>query len=555
MRKLLDSKFNFLLFIFILFASLISVANVGNQFGIYAPSNISVFGAVGLFIASSLLIVCNKKKIQHNSLVVFIFIVFSSLLLIGLINSSYEQVELTLYAMLIGVLFIFAVLQVRLTEQHWFWFFYFVIILGVFQSVIALVQQFDAFGILYLWTGYFPFKFNNYYLGSLQHINMLASLLAFVVVVSIWLIFNRTYNQLNPILKLLVWLSFALAIVVISGSGSRVGMLGWVLGSFVVAYALRASIKQHIHLFWLLLAIAFLAFLIGASITSGYEQLGDKVERIAYGGDVRMFLLSSGLDIFLQNFWFGVGIGNYSEVFREYVLNNGLFLDVRIVSFDINRFTHPHNEPLYWLIQSGIIGVAPLLLGIILVFVNWLKQGLNKFLIYFAISFPLLLQIMVSYPTILSALHYFLVLILLTWSLKLPSKQFLIPSIRGLTFTIKSMATALSLLIFYGLYLGWMSTFETYYFKNRIFLYKVYPQQELKGYFFYASKFKLYENMVLMNMENLFLKAIEKRNYYDLNQYLIWYENYNGNLPIRFNEYALNAKSMVANAKYKNAFN
>lgn len=512
----------------------------------------AVYAAVGLFISYSLYFIFAKAKFQYSYLVVTVFIVFSALLFSGSIYSSFAQLELTLYTLLIGFVFVIALLQLKFTKQLWFCFFYFVIVLGLLQFLIAVVQQFDAFSIFYLWTGYFPFKFNNHYLGSLQQINMLASFAAFVVVVSAWLIYSYGFAKQHYLLQILVWVSLFLGVFIIAGSGSRVGLLGGLIALLLLFSAFKEQIKNQTKIFYLILFVAFMAFVLGSALTPGYEHVSNKLHRVAEGNDIRWFLYETGVHIFWQNIWFGVGIGNYPEAFKAFVLDNGWFLDKRIVDWDLTIFLHPHNELLYWVVEAGLVGVLPMLIALFLLLINWWKQGVKKFLLYSAISFPLFLQMMVSYPTILSALHYFLAIILIVWSVKLPPYSVRIPCVKGLKLAMAGVTITLVFGIFYNVYLGLMSTFEAYYFKNRIFLYKTYPQQENSGYFYHASKFKIYDEIILNNMENMYKNALVKGNIYDLNQYLLWYKNYNKNneLPVRFHDFAESAKSkLVINGK------
>jgi hypothetical protein len=73
-------------------------------------------------------------------------------------------------------------------------------------------------------------------------------------------------------------------------------------------------------------------------------------------------------------------------------------------------------------------------------------------------------------------------------------------------------------------YKAFYANFEIYYFKNRLFLYKEYRKQEQDGYFRYASGIPWFENLVQVNMQNLFENAVRDGNFYDLKQYLLWYQ-------------------------------
>lgn len=537
------------LLVLVFFFSLISVPNIGHNAGIQAPYNLALYGGVVLFIVFTLFNSLNVLSFQFSYLILFSALAAISIVVIGFLNSSFEEVEYTIYALLVGFLFIVSLVQYQLDDKHWFWFFYAIILLALAQVCISLVQRFDTFGVLYWWTGYFPFKFHSGYLGSLQQRNMLASFIAFAVVVGSWLVVQQRFLNLKVVVKLPVYAVIFFGVFIIVDSGSRAALLGLIIGLIFLLFALRENIQSNLKCFVQILFLVILGVVVAILLPADVSSAGSKLVGVVYGSDVRLFLYESGWQLFLQNLWFGVGIGNYPIAFQEFVSLHGLFLDKRIIDFNVKNFTHPHNELLFWLIQIGIVGCLPILLGVSLLLRNWWKQGQKQFWLYIALSFPLVLQVMVSYPLILSATHYFLILVFLVYSLKQSVKtlDFNIPKfVVGIT---RSTLLILGLWVVYSVYAGLMSAFETYYFKNRLFFYKDYPKQETIGYFHYASNWDLYQEIVLLNMENLFLKAKKDNNMYDLDQYLLWFnkQKNNASLPKKFKSYADEAERILQN--------
>ena len=534
------------LLIFAFFLNLTSVPNIGYQAGIKAAYNIGVYAGVVLFLIVTLSVSVNSRSIFYSSLIQYVFTLVVLFMLIGLFNSNWKNTEYTFYAMLVGLLFLLSLTQYQWNERQWFWFFYAISVLALLQILISLVQRFDTFGVLYWWTEYFPFKFHKGYLGSLQQRNMLASFLSFSVVVSFWLVLQKNFIRLHVFIKIPVFLTILLGVFIVVGSGSRVGLLGVIFGLFLLFIALKGEIKAYSTGFLIAVFLGLLGLLMAYAFPTGFANVTSKLAGVVYGTDIRLFLYGTGLNIFLENFWFGVGIGNYSASLQEFIINNALFLDKRIVNHNIERFTHPHNEFLFWMIQVGFIGCITLFFGAILLLKNWWQQGTKPFLLYLGLSFPLLLQMLVSYPLSLSATHYFLVLTILVFSLNLPVKKV---TYSVSTFTVNStrlVVFILGLWFVYTAYVALMSAFEVYYFKNRLFFYKVYPEQEKIGYFHNASRSDLYRQGVLDNMENLVVKALPIQNVYDMNQYLLWYKKQNEkSLPIRFQNYALRAEALL----------
>ena len=532
------------------FLSLLSVPNIGNQAGIEAAYNIGVYAGISLFILFTLFYLLNSISFLYTPLITFSFVLVTLVLLVGLLGSDWVEVEYTFYASVVGIIFLFTLTQYQLTQKQWYWFFYAIMLLALIQILISIVQRFDTFSVFYWWTGYFPFKFHDGYLGSLQQRNMLANFVSFAVVISIWLVLQSQFSKLHSIAKLPILLTIFLGVFIVVGSGSRAGLLGTIFGLLFLLFAVKQQIKIYFKRFIVLLFLLFAGWIAAIILPMELSSAGSKLVNVVYGSDVRLFLYTTGWHLFLENFWFGVGIGNYSEYLQEFVVVNGLFLDSRIVNYDCSRFTHPHNELLFWLIQVGFVGSLLIFVGIFLVLKNWWQQGRTQFLLYLGLSFPLVLQTLVSYPLTLSATHYFLLLTFLVFSLNVTPKQVKFSVSKFTVYSIKTTVLVFVFWLLYGVYVALMSAFEVYYFQNRLFFYKVYPQQEVGGYFHNASKLTIYRDVVLNNMENLITNALLNKNIYDVKQYLIWYEKQNkANLSSVFHSYAVRAKAALLQDK------
>ncbi|QCU90776.1 O-antigen ligase family protein [Thiomicrorhabdus sediminis] len=533
------------LIIAVFYFSLISVDNVGGQVGIITPYNLSVYFAVVVFIIYSFYQVISFQQFQISSRLLWTLIAAINLIAVGYWQAIHLNfLHYVILALVVAVLFVLALEQVSLSENAWHWLFYALSILALLQSLIALIQYFDTFSVAYWWTGYFPFKIHSGFLGSLQQRNMLSSFIAFGLVLSLWLLFSAQFKQSPIKIKLPLFLLAALGGFVVFASGSRAGLLALAVGILLLLWTYRFELKSHLGnlLLWfsLLVTSALLVKFIGVDIGSA----ASKFERVVYGLDVRLFLYETGWKLFLENLWFGVGIGNYNHSLQDFVLAHQLPGDARIAGLEIGSFSHPHNEFLFWLIQVGLAGCFSILIVIFLILKNWWQQGQKAFWGYSAIISPLVIQSMVSYPFILSATHWFLVLLVVFYSVIVSQRTINISLSESASLTFKVALLSFVAVAAYGFYIGLMSAFETYYFKNRIFIYKDYPQQEQVGYFYNASKWGLYDDLVQANMENMFLNARRDNNLYDLKQYLLWYNNQT-ELPDKFNDYAAQSRAML----------
>ncbi|CAN8142161.1 O-antigen polymerase [uncultured Thiomicrorhabdus sp.] len=512
-------QINIPLVILVFFACLFSIENIGKQSGIASPYNLAVYIAVILLIFWHFFLSLGQKSVEVGFVKLTLIAVW--LLAIGSLNGVMEDWFYQSLAVVIGLVFIFSLAQNHFSHQQWLWLFYALCILGLIQALIAFDQRFDRFGVLYFWTQYFPFKFHSAYLGSLQQKNMFATFMAFAVVLSLYVL---TFLNLKLLAKIPLFLLVLIGAFEIFNSGSRAGLLALLIATLVLLLALKKSLKENPRTLLIWLGLLVTGYILNLFVEPTGSSATDKLMGVVSGVDARLFLYGTGWEMFLQQPWFGYGIGGYTEAFQRYIVANDLSEQLFNVGLGATKSTHPHNELLFWLLQVGIIGIFPLLLLIAWMMRNWWQQGKTHFLTAIALTFPLLFQAMVSYPFTLSALHYFLTLLMLFYFTSFKTRTITFSCPLGICILAKVLLITLMVGVISFGYKAFYANFEIYYFKNRLFLYKEYPKQEQVGYFRYASKIPWFENLVQMNMQNLFENAVRDGNFYDLKQYLLWYQ-------------------------------
>ncbi|WP_373019519.1 O-antigen ligase family protein [Thiomicrorhabdus sp.] len=537
------------LLVSIFYMSLFSVPNIGGQSGIVTPSNLGVYIGLTGFLFWMVFYSISSGRVLFSRLPAIFLLCVLLLLLVGSFKTTdWIEFKYQALAMLFGLSFVIGLLQIEWKQNHWFWFFYALCILGFMQGLIALDQRFDRFGVLYVFTEYYPLIIKSSgYLGSLQQKNMFASFIAFTEVLSLFLVSQKRFSSLSVWLKIPIYLFVAMGAFLVINSGSRSGLLGLILGLIFVVWAIRDQLVKESKDIWIWLFVAIFGVVIGLIVPVLGSSVNDKFANVVFGTDVRWFLYQTGWSIFQDNIWFGIGIGNYPKVFQEYVSVHNLWHDPRIVGFDIYRVTHPHNELLFWFIQTGLVGMLGVVLSFLGLLVNWYRQGGKHLLIQFGLLSPLVVQALVSYPFSLSATHYLLTLFLLFYGTHLKTYKFSF-NLYGAVKVVIVMGALVLVLIFwrYGYQSAW-SAFEVYYFKNRLFFYKQFPEQEKVGYFQYASGNELYLDLVRDNMQNLFHNAVRDSNYYDLRQYLLWYRQQD-EVPEDYKNYASQAEYLLKNS-------
>lgn len=157
-----------------------------------------------------------------------------------------------------------------------------------------------------------------------------------------------------------------------------------------------------------------LSVFIGATLgQSGLTATASKINN-AIGGldaDVRWHMYTLSWDIFTQAPITGHGLGSFQKVFQEeradYQIKGGVKLERS------PRFSHPHNEIIFWLVEGGVIAIIGILAATIFTLLQLIKLGWQRGWAYAALFFPLILHSQVELPFYISNTHWFLLLFLL----------------------------------------------------------------------------------------------------------------------------------------------
>lgn len=160
----------------------------------------------------------------------------------------------------------------------------------------------------------------------------------------------------------------------------------------------------------------------GTIATNGASSTFSKINRISQSNnqDARFHIYNIAFKIFKDSPFFGHGMGSFINTFQmarinyyeenpDYVLDNG-------------RFTHPHNEILFWLDEGGILSIIPILLVAIAVALQ-VKNTRRKGLSIFALTIPILLHSQVEFPFYLSSIHWILFLFIFSCLFNLDTKE------------------------------------------------------------------------------------------------------------------------------------
>lgn len=345
--------------------------------------------------------------------------------------------------LIMGLLFFLSLYQFELSRRDKDKILLIIFISGVLQSLIGTAQYL----LPSLDLSPFLMKFNGAAYGSFQQVNLFATWLATCIVLSLYLITIRWFAHLIPVTKILFFLSLFSVGFALSLTGSRIGLLGVVFGSMIFIFSRWRHLKSKRKLFslWVItVVIAITAGIICEKVNKGNVPLISKTEEVLRGNfSGRDTLYKTALSMFSDS-PLGTGIGDFGSLYPFY--EQKVFKKENINSPRLGYASHPHNETLYILVESGILGIIGLI-GLTIAFVHLFRRlGFEKGGLYLSLLTPLLIHIQFEYPLYQSLPHWTLFLILLYLPSSHQTKTMLLNFTPSLTKVTRIFILTISLL-------------------------------------------------------------------------------------------------------------
>ena len=507
----------------ILLSSLYSQQN-GGGVSYMLPFNVTVWLAVGLFVLFSLGRIVLTNKIVISGVMFWFFILLFSTYFIGLINSEISDSEqfVLFFLFLLVFLFVLSIYQYEISNNDFRLVLNLILLLGLVQALISIVQLFDSEGYLYSQFSYAPFKFYGQANGTFQQVNMLAVYLSLSLITAFYLFISS--HSASVKWKIIPLLSTLLMAFILFSTSSRAGLLSLLLGLVMVVIGTKFFWKKQPSQVFVWIGVLFLGFILSYMIVDT-GMVVNKLSKMAIGTDERLFLYYSGWSIFLQSSFIGIGIGNYPEALQYFVLKTGL--PAQFSELDVKIFTHPHNEFLYWVLQSGIFVVV---FALILSY-SFYRAFMDVFTRYsipiVALIIPLFLSAMVSLPFSLSGLHLFLLLFFLVLLIKEKNKVINFKVTISFKYFVFVLLIPLSIALSYFAWHTNKSSQEVFYFDNKAYFSKLETDEQLirTRYLEHASFNVFYRDDSIKAMLYLADKALETGNEFHLLKFIEWANN------------------------------
>ncbi|MGB0203590.1 MAG: Wzy polymerase domain-containing protein [Neptuniibacter sp.] len=380
--------------------------NFGGE-GLYLPYNSSVWIVAVWIIATGAFLISRSRTVVLPRYWLGLACLPLGALITGFIVETINPTEwLTRLSVITGgYLFFLALFQFRLTSKQIDQSLYIILAFGMIAAAYGVFQ-------IVFTTNIYPFiprSPNNIPVGVFQQVNLQASSMATLLVLVYYLISRPTLNT-SLLIKTSLCITVFLASYIIAASGSRVGLLGAILGLTILIIGRWRLLTRKKNLF---ISILVLTIAGATTQTSGLLKSTVKFDR-AMGGmeaDIRWKVYKISWDLFIESPVTGHGLGSFQKVFQEkrraYQQQGSLHMG------NHPRFSHPHNEIIFWLVEGGIIAMCGIILAATVTFIQLIRVGWQRGSGYAALLIPITLHTQVELPFYISNTHWLLLLFLL----------------------------------------------------------------------------------------------------------------------------------------------
>lgn len=404
----------YLIFIFLMHIHLPNLGGIITQ-----PREYFIWIAIFSIVLLSVIKVIRDKTLILPAYRIYVFL-FVALVLSSSIFNPIKNMDVFIIGslhLLAGVIIWLSLHQFNLEEREKENILVIIFASAMVEAAIGIMQFFGLYEFLPITPAPAPGMAG----GSFQHIKLFATWIATGLIISLYFISTERFRGYAKKVKI-IFLSLvpflSLSIVIAT---QRTGLISAALGIIIIILLrLRHYMPaKRVLTVWLILFFVGLAGghgLLGIKDKIGYGKLAERqIEWLSDSGQgsyvSRVLMYKASLDMFNEKSIFGQGFGNISSL---YMYHQAKVAEAEPKYKDMisSYTTHPHNEILKIMSESGIAGIAGILL-LIAGFVKILiKLGREQSGLYMALLIPLLMHLMTEFPLGLSTVHYFLFLIL-----------------------------------------------------------------------------------------------------------------------------------------------
>ena len=383
--------------------------NLGGE-GLSLPFNAVIWVPVLLIIGGGVLSML-RSGVWVRSRYIWLLLLFPFGIVLGGFLSGLERPGewlVRLGVLVGGMLLWFSLLQYRLKRIDVEQMLYLLLAAFLLHAMVGVLQLAPD----PLLKGWIPVA-DQKLLGMFQQPNLQASLMATAVALSLYLASLPSFSFQRWPMQALVYLTLPLAVMEVVGSGSRVGLLGGAL-SLVMLILARLSVWRRTYR-----RTAMLVALIGVGVWSGLQvsdgalRAYSKLEQMTEAGaDARPHVYRIAFDVFKRSPWIGHGIGSFQREFQDERVPYAQERDASAIA-GAPRFSHPHNELLFWMDEGGLLAVFSIFAAVFAVLLQLIKLGWQRGGAVASLLIPITLHTQVELPFYISTFHWLVLLVLL----------------------------------------------------------------------------------------------------------------------------------------------
>ncbi|GAA0692996.1 oligosaccharyltransferase [Marinobacterium maritimum] len=468
----MNRAFLFVIFLFTLLP-LIYFPNPG-QDALLIPFNIFLWEVAAATIFFGGLYIYKNKVLVLPRQALLILALPLGMILSGFITGLDRPVDwmFRLGAILMGLGFFFSLFQFQPNRRALDNAVY--IILGgmLVNAIISIMQMIPSRPL----EGLIAHPETPRAVGVFMQPNLLSSAMVTAILLALYQISSPGFGKRNSTIRLLCFATLLTAGFIVFSTGSRLGLISASISLPFLVATRSKLLLQHRTRFAASLVILTAGCIAGGLASSGTVKAYSKLERLIEAhSEARPHVYRIAWELYAEKPIAGHGIGSFQGVFHERAAE---YINARGSKPLIGhaRYTHPHNELLFWAVEGGSLA----LLGIATVVIAVLKQvwrlGWQRGGALLALSLPLTLHTQTELP-FYSSIYHWLLFLFLAFMIFRPLQRYMVisrPEAALIPFPAASMAILLATLMF------GTSTFSAGRDLTRFLLYKEMNIEELR---------------------------------------------------------------------------
>lgn len=387
--------------------------NMGGE-GLFLPYNASIWTAGLLVLASGVMTLMNSNQVVIPRHTWLLMLFPAGLILGGFLTGIDRPSEWLIRLGVIagGMLFWFFLFQHRLNRRQIDAATYLLLSGIMLQGMVGLIQMLPD-NPLQQWIPWVTGKTAP--AGIYQQPNLHASMMATGLALALYQATTPAVSKLHWPFKALVLMTLFLCACNVMLSGSRVGLIGGLVAVlFILAARYRQLANRKLITLGIVVTIGAGAGA-GTGINSGVLHALSKMDRLTasegVSSDARPHIYRIAWRNFLEAPLKGHGIGSFQREFQDE--RPAYYAETPNYKLDDKRFSHPHNELLFWMIEGGVLALLSIAAAAIAALWQLIQMGWQRGVAMAGLLIPITLHTQVELPFYISNVHWFVFLFVL----------------------------------------------------------------------------------------------------------------------------------------------